>query len=101
MIIIYFVKEKIMLLSSGHEHSAKHDLPVPSLWPRMDQADGFAPGAVSELQAAEVGCGSRKTEGRKAEEKSSVMTRDELEWKRSRSSRPIESAFRADEGSLA
>jgi hypothetical protein len=35
------------------------------------------------------------------EEKSSVMTRDELEWKRSRSSRPIESAFRADEGSLA
>jgi hypothetical protein len=35
------------------------------------------------------------------EEKSSVMTRDELEWKRSRSSRPIESAFRPDEGSLA
>ena len=35
------------------------------------------------------------------EEKSAVMTRDELEWKRSRSSRPTENAFRADEGSLA
>ena len=35
------------------------------------------------------------------EEKSTAMTRDQLEWKRSRSSRPIESAFRADEGSLA
>jgi hypothetical protein len=35
------------------------------------------------------------------EEKSTVMTRDELEWKRSRSARPTESALRADQRSLA
>ena len=35
------------------------------------------------------------------EEKSTVMTRDELEWKQPGSSRRTESAFRADEGSRA